>query len=96
MAWQLTVNENFGPTVVTGYTTPTHIVSSGSQFSFTHTANLFFDCDDGIDSVSMIQSNGDPLPFWINYDPATYTYFGVAGEVASDTTFYFSIYAWDT
>ena len=96
MNWQLTVTQNFAPVVNLDYTHQTHTVNSGQQFSFEHSANLFYDCDDGVSAVQMVQSNGDPLPFWINYDSSTYTYYGVAGEVAADTTFYFSIFAWDT
>ena len=55
--WELTVTENYGPVANVDYVYANDTVTAGDSFSFTHSANLFYDCDDGIDSVYMVSSN---------------------------------------
>jgi hypothetical protein len=54
---------------------------SGVPFTYTLPTGSFYDVDDGdVLSYSATLDNGDPLPTWLTFDPATQTFTGTPGD----------------
>ncbi|MEB3827610.1 Calx-beta domain-containing protein [Phormidium sp. CCY1219] len=60
---------------------PNQVAPKGESFNFPFPANTFVDPDPG-DRLTYTASlaNGDPLPDWLNFDPATRTFSGTPTE----------------
>ncbi len=61
--------------------------TEGDGFAFTVPANTFDDADDAGLNLTATLTNGDPLPGWLSFDPATGAFSGTpaAGDVGTIT-----------
>uniref|UniRef100_UPI0010F697F4 cadherin-like domain-containing protein n=1 Tax=Pseudomonas sp. D(2018) TaxID=2502238 RepID=UPI0010F697F4 len=69
---------NDAPTLAIALTDQT--ASEDSPFSFTVPADTFADVDGDALSYSATLANGDPLPSWLSFDPATRSFSGTPGN----------------
>ncbi|KCZ64445.1 hypothetical protein L53_16540 [Hyphomonas sp. L-53-1-40] len=59
---------------------PNRVVSEDAAFTYQVAADAFVDQDGDPLSLSATLQNGDPLPSWLSFDPATRTFSGTAGQ----------------
>jgi len=79
-AFDLTVNNvNDAPEIGTALTDASVEAGEAWQYVLPDDAFTDVDADDSL-SLAARQSNGDPLPDWLTFDPATATFSGTPGE----------------
>jgi hypothetical protein len=93
--FDVNVLANTPPVVIAGSASNTAV--SGQTFSFTHISNLFTEVDAG-DSIAFVTMSwgSSPIPVWMQYQPATFTYFGTAPIVSTTVVYNLAIWGYDT